>query len=346
MTKPKVAFYWCASCGGCEEAVIDLAEVVLDVVEAVDIVFWPVALDFKISDVEALADGELAASFVNGAIRTSEQREMVELLRRKSGAVVAFGACAWLGGIPGLANLSSRESILDYVYHEVPSMQDGNGVRPQEETDVPEGRLRLPHFDEDVRTLDQVIDVDYYLPGCPPPPSLIAQAVTALVEGKLPEKGSVLAPDVALCAECPRAGTKPEDLKVERFHRPYEIVADPETCLLAQGLVCLGPATRSGCDAVCIAANMPCTGCMGPTSRVLDHGAKALSAIASLMQTQEQEEIAALAEQLVDPVGTFYRYSLPASLLHRHVAPDGARAEVEADGATPVGASTRGGGGS
>jgi F420-non-reducing hydrogenase small subunit len=335
MTKPKVALYWCASCGGCEEAVVDLAEAVLDVVDAVDIVFWPVAMDFKVSDVEALADGELAASFINGAIRTSEQREMVELLRRKSGAVVAFGACAWLGGVPGLANLYSRESLLDFVYRGSPSTVDGDGVRPQEETDVPEGRLRLPHFDEDVRTLDQVIDVDYYLPGCPPPASLIAQAVTALVEGRLPEKGSVLAPDVALCAECPRAGTKPEDLKVERFHRPYEIVADQETCLLAQGLVCLGPATRSGCGAVCIAANMPCTGCMGPTSRVIDHGAKALSAIASLIGAQEEPEIAALAEQIVDPVGTFYRYSLPASLLHHRVG---------ANGSPPVGAATSGGG--
>jgi len=317
MSKPKVAFSWCASCGGCEEAVVDLNEAVLDVVEAVDIAFWPVALDFKISDVEALADGELAAAFINGAIRTSEQAEVARLLRRKAGAVVAFGACAWLGGIPGLANLYTRESILDFVYRDSPSTVDGDGVRPQEETEVPEGTLHLPHFDEDVRTLDQVIDVDYYLPGCPPPAALIAQAVTALLEGRLPEKGSVLAPDVALCSECPRAETKPEDMTVERFHRPYEIIADPDLCLLAQGIVCMGPATRSGCGAVCTAANMPCTGCMGPTSRVIDHGAKALSAIASLMPGREQPEIAALAEQIVDPVGTFYRYSLPASLLHR-----------------------------
>jgi F420-non-reducing hydrogenase small subunit len=319
MTKPKVAFYWCASCGGCEEAVVDLAEVVLDVVEAVDIAFWPVAMDFKVSDVESLADGELAASFVNGAIRTSEQREMVELLRRKSGAVVAFGACAWLGGIPGLANLSSRESILEFVYHGSPSVQDGDGTAPQELIEVPEGSLRLPHFDETVRTLDQVIDVDYYLPGCPPPANLIAEAVMALVEGRLPEKGSVLAPDVALCAECPRAETKPQDLKIGAFKRPYEVVADPDTCLLAQGLVCLGPATRSGCAAVCIGANMPCTGCMGPTSRVIDHGAKALAAIASLIDAREESEIASIADEIVDPVGTFYRYSLPASLLHRRV---------------------------
>ena len=83
MAKPKVAFYWCSSCGGCEEAVVDLNEDILKVVDAVDIVLWPVALDFKKKDVEALADGEIAVSFINGAIRLAEQEEWVKLLRQK-----------------------------------------------------------------------------------------------------------------------------------------------------------------------------------------------------------------------------------------------------------------------
>ena len=319
--KPKVAFYWCASCGGCEEAVVDLAEDVLTVVEAVDIAFWPVALDFKREDVEALADGELAASFINGAIRTSEQQEMAELLRRKSGAVVAFGSCAWLGGIPGLANQYSREEILARVYREVPSLANDEGTVPAEEIDVDQGQLTLPAFFDSVRTLDQVVEVDYFLPGCPPPGDLIKAAVMALVEGRLPPTGTVLAPDVALCSECPRAATKPQKPQIKAFRRPHEVVADPDVCLLAQGLICLGPATRAGCGGVCIGANMPCTGCMGPTSRVVDHGAKALSAIASLIDSTEGEEIAARAREIADPVGTFYRYSLPASLLHRRVVP-------------------------
>jgi len=319
--KPKVAFYWCASCGGCEEAVVDLAEDVLTVVEAVDIAFWPVALDFKREDVEALADGELAASFINGAIRTSEQQEMAELLRRKSGAVVAFGSCAWLGGIPGLANQYSREEILARVYREVPSLANDEGTVPAEEIDVDQGQLTLPAFFDSVWTLDQVVDVDYFLPGCPPPGHLIKAAVMALVEGKLPPTGTVLAPDVALCSECPCAATKPRKPEIKAFRRPHEVVADPDVCLLAQGLICLGPATRAGCGGVCIGANMPCTGCMGPTSRVVDHGAKALSAIASLIDSTEEEEIAARAREIADPVGTFYRYSLPASLLQRRVVP-------------------------
>ena len=162
MSKPKVAFYWCASCGGCEEAVVDLAEGILPVVEAVDIIFWPVALDFKRSDIEAMADGEITVSFINGAIRTSEQAEMSELLRRKSQLVVAFGSCAHLGGIPGLANFYSRESITDRAYQEVPSVVNPENARPQEETKLDNGTtLTLPTFSETVRTLDQTLAVSF-----------------------------------------------------------------------------------------------------------------------------------------------------------------------------------------
>ncbi|MDH4158474.1 MAG: oxidoreductase, partial [candidate division Zixibacteria bacterium] len=181
MSKPKVAFYWCASCGGCEEAVVDLAEDILRVVAAVDIVFWPVALDFKRTDVEALADREIAVSFINGAVRTSEQFEMVELLRKKSGLVVAFGSCAQLGGIPGLANVADREQILEEVYSNCPSLDNPNKTVPLEKIDVAEGTLTLPSLWNTVKSLDQVIEVDYYLPGCPPPVKLIQEAVNAIL---------------------------------------------------------------------------------------------------------------------------------------------------------------------
>lgn len=319
MSRPKVGFYWCASCGGCEEAVLDLAEDILKVVEAVEIAVWPVALDFKRADVESLEDGELAVSFVNGAIRTSEEEETADLFRRKSQLLIAFGSCSHLGGIPGLANLFDRESILKHVYSEVPSVVNPDGVTPQEETKVPEGIVTLPAFYDAVKTLDQTVDVDFYLPGCPPPVNLIQDALAAILENRLPPKGSVLAPDIALCHECPTKDTKPDKLLVKEFKRPHEIEIDPEKCLLAQGLLCLGPATRSGCGAACVKANMPCTGCLGPTSRVKDYGATALSAIASILDSNDEQEIASLTERIVDPEGTFYRYSLPASLLFRRV---------------------------
>lgn len=322
MAKPKVAFYWNASCGGCEEAVIDLNEDILKVVEAVDIVFWPVALDFKKKDVEAMGDGEIAVSFINGAIRTEEQEEMVKLLRKKSGLIVAFGSCSHLGGIPGLANFWDRETIFTRVYKTVPSTANPNGIVPQQKTNVPEGELTLPEFYDTVKTLDQTIDVDYYLPGCAPPPDLIMNAVTAILEGKLPEKGAVLAPEKSLCDTCPRGEKKPEKLSIKEIKRPYEIIPDPEKCFLEEGIICLGPVTRSGCGERCINANMPCRGCFGPTKEVVDQGAKGLSAIASILGVEDEEKMTEedtkkLIDQIVDPAGLFYMYSLASSLLKR-----------------------------
>ena len=326
MSKPKVALYWCASCGGCEEAVVDLAEGILDVVAAVDIVFWPVALDFKKSDVEAMADGEITLSLINGAICSSEQEEMVHMLRRKSQLVIAFGSCAHMGGIPGLANLFSRQAVLDSSYHESPSVTNEDHVEPQVEYSENGHRLTLPSLWETVKTLNQVIAVDYYIPGCPPPVNIIKEALDAVLQGKLPERGSILAPDVPLCDECRRRESKPDQLKIDSFKRPHLALSDPDQCLLAQGFICVGPVTRKGCGAVCVEGNMPCTGCMGPTGRVHDYGAKALSAFASLISANADDAIATAADTIADPTGTFYRYSLPASFLHR-----AARANVTGD---------------
>ncbi len=322
MAKPKVAFYWCASCGGCEEAVIDLNEDILKVVEAVDIAFWPVALDFKYKDVEAMPDGGIAVSFINGAVRNSEQEEIVNLLRKKSGLVVAFGSCSHLGGIPGLANFYDREAVFTRAYKTVPTVENPDGTLPQLSTKVPEGELTLPEFYDTVKPLDQVVDVDYYLPGCAPPPDLIMNAVGAILEGKLPEKGTVLAPDKSLCQTCPRGENKPDKLVMKKVRRVHEIIPDPDKCFLEEGIICLGPATRSGCGERCISANMPCRGCFGPTNEVQDQGGKMASVIASVLgldgeERLSEEEAAKLVGQIADPAGTFYRFSLPSSPLRR-----------------------------
>lgn len=322
MAKPKVAFYWCASCGGCEEAVVDLNENILKVTDAVDIVFWPVALDFKLKDVEAMKDGEIAVTFINGAVRLSEQEETVKLLRKKSGLVVSFGACSHLGGIPGLANFWNRETIFTRQFKEVPTMENPDGVTPQLKTKVKVGELILPEFYDTVKTMAQTIPVDYFLPGCPPPPDLILNAVTAILEGKLPEKGSVLAPKKALCDTCPVKDSKPEKLSIKEIKRPWQVKMDPKLCFLAQGVICVGPATRSGCGETCIRANQPCRGCFGPVDGVVDQGAKALSMIASLLgiedeDTLTEEQVSKLIDGIADPAGTFYRFSLASSLLGR-----------------------------
>jgi F420-non-reducing hydrogenase small subunit len=94
-------------------------------------------------------------------------------------------------------------------------------------------------------------------------------------------------------------------------------VPDPTVCYLAQGYICLGPATRSGCGERCINANMTCRGCFGPTPEAIDLGAKALSAIASLVDTKDGAEAARIAAMVPDPAGVLYMYALPSSLLQR-----------------------------
>ncbi len=317
MTKPKVAFYWCASCGGCEEAVVDLAENVLKVVDAVDIVLWPVALDFKLSDVKAWKPGEVAVAFINGSVRTSEHEMWVKLLREKCGMVVAFGSCSHLGGIPGLANCTTREEIFRNKYLESPTSDNPGKVLPREKETVDGYELELPRVWNTVKALDQVIDVDYYLPGCAPPPDLILNAVNAILSGDLPPKGSVLTTGKALCETCPRNESKPEEFTITEFKRLATHSPDPEKCFLAEGFVCMGPVTRGGCGERCIRGNMPCRGCFGPTPEALDQGTKFLASLGGCTSAETPEEARTLAESLTDPLGTLYRFSLPKSLLHR-----------------------------
>jgi F420-non-reducing hydrogenase small subunit len=321
MAKPKLALYWASSCGGCEIAVIDIEAKILAVADFFDIVFWPCVMDFKYKDVEALPDGDITVCLFNGAIRTSENEYMAKLLRAKSKVMVAFGSCAGEGCIPALANFYDKKTIFDYVYNESPSVDESSkGVYPETHTKMPEGEIEIPEFWNTVKTLDQVVDVDYYIPGCPPQSIQIAAAIEAVIDilknGKpLPPKGTFLgAGDKTVCDECPR---EKKEKKIKKFYRPQEIMIDPNECLLDQGILCMGPATRSGCDALCVKANIGCRGCYGTPPEVLDQGAKMVSALGSVLDATNPEEARKIIETLVDPMGTFYRFSMAASLLKR-----------------------------
>jgi F420-non-reducing hydrogenase small subunit len=106
-------------------------------------------------------------------------------------------------------------------------------------------------------------------------------------------------------------------MTIKEIKRPHEVLLDPKTCFLAQGVICMGPATRGGCGERCIEGNMPCRGCMGPTDQVTDQGAKFLSAFASILDATEEKDVERLVDSIVDPAGTFYRFSLPSSILKR-----------------------------
>ncbi|RPI19137.1 MAG: oxidoreductase [Ignavibacteriae bacterium] len=321
MSKPKLALYWASSCGGCEIAVVDLEAKILDVAGFFEIVLWPCVMDFKYKDIEALPDGDITLCLFNGAIRTSENEHLAKMLRAKSKVMVAFGSCAGDGAIPSLANFYDKDSIYEYVFKTCPSLEESSrGVYPETKTTMPEGEIEIPVFWETVKTLDQVIDVDYYIPGCPPQTFQIAAAVEAVIDilqnGKpLPPKGTVLgAGDKTCCDDCTRVKS---EKKIKKFYRPQDIITDPEQCLLEQGIVCMGPATRNGCEALCMKANMGCRGCYGPPEGVLDQGAKMVSALSSVIDAQNPEDAKKIIDTIADPLGTFYRFSMASSILRR-----------------------------
>jgi F420-non-reducing hydrogenase small subunit len=283
--------------------------------DLVDIVFWPCLMDFKYSDIEAMADNEIDVCFFNGAIRSSENEHIAKLLRQKSKVMVAFGACAHEGGIPGLANFYDPESILERVYDTAESLDDSAGTRPSPSTQMPEGEITLPTFCEQVKTLAQTVPVDYYMPGCPPVVDQVGAVFGALLEGNIPEPGAVIGADGKTnCDVCPRKKS-PHGVRVKAFTRPHLIEADPEICFLEQGLLCSGPATRAGCGLPCINGNMPCRGCYGPPDGVEDQGAKLLSAIAAIIDADTPEDVQRIMDTVVDPVGTYYRFNLSDSIL-------------------------------
>ncbi len=327
--KIKIAQYWGAGCGGCDVALLDIDAKILDVHAIAEVVFWPIGFDGKLHEIEQMPDKSITVSFYNGAIRNSENEHVAKVLREKSVVMIAFGSCACFGGTPGLANVTNREEVFQTVYKDTVSTDNPDFVTPQTKLTVAEGELELPRFYDSVKTLDEVVDVDYFMPGCPPTVNLIALAVDAVAKhvtegAPLPPKGTVIASDKTLCDECDRERVE-KGRRIERIYQAYEIKADPKKCLLDQGIICIGPATRAGCGAMCPNANMPCRGCMGPTKAVMDQGGSMLSALSSLLNITDsesklsEEQIIELMSQVKDPLGTFYAFTLPKSLLKRTV---------------------------
>jgi F420-non-reducing hydrogenase small subunit len=284
-----------------------------------DVVFWPVAMDAKYKDVEKMEDKSILLTLFNGGIRNNENEHIAKLLREKSQILVAFGSCANEGCIPGLANLSNSSEIITTAFNTI-STDNPQKIYPQATYHMPEGDIHIPTIYPVLRTLDQVVDVDYFMPGCPPESHQIAAVIDLVIavlkgEAKLPPAGAVIgAGNSTVCDECSR---KRSEKLIKEFRRTWQIPMDQQECLLEQGILCSGMATRSGCNALCPTAHMPCIGCYGPAPDVVDQGARMMSAVSSVIDSKDPKEIDRILDGIVDPAGTFYRFGLASSLLHR-----------------------------
>jgi F420-non-reducing hydrogenase small subunit len=318
--KIKLAICRGTTCSGCDVAVLDIHERLLLVADKAEIVFAPTLVDTKYKDLEKIKDKEIDVCLYHGAIRDSENEHMAKLLRKKSKLMIALGSCACFGGLFGLINTTTTNEIMDEVYKNTPSTVNPHNTLPQTEyTDKKGHTVTLPKLYDTVTSLDEKVEVDYFIPLCPPMPDQIMTALQAVLTWHLPPKGTVLASDKALCSECKRKKSEPRT--IGKLHRTYEKEIDQEKCMLEQGLLCMGPATRAGCGTICLKANVPCRGCAGPTKGVVDQGANILQLIATIYGVPEEslteEDAKEMMKQIKDPLGTFYRFTLATSLLKR-----------------------------
>ncbi len=309
MPKTRLAVFTATGCPACENAVMDIHYQVTPLTRWAELSFWPYLLGSRWEDLDQ--GKNIDVCLFAGAIGTEADRQAALALREKSRIMVACGSCAAFGGLPGLVNL-------------VPCSDDAS-------TDPQEG-LRLPKRESRVCALSSVARVDYFVPGCAPTQSLLWTALQSLVcggespsrmafaasrlpeaislsvtSGVLPPPGSVFAGEKAVCASCSRVK---QEKKFAAFQRPYQINPDPGRCLLEQGVICQGLATREGCGGLCTAAGAGCRGCFGKAEAVFDPGAKMVSAISSTIDSADAAEIKRISNEFVDLSGTFYRYTL------------------------------------
>ncbi len=293
----RLAEEWFATCAGCEVTILDIGEPLIDLLKQVSIVHMPVLMDHKLygqtGEGTNIEIPEADIGILTGGIRTEEHKEIAREMRKKVKTLISLGSCASFGGVPALANLSTAADLLQKV--------DGDSIS----TD-PDGaaKVDIPALTDRVYAVSEVVPVDVFLPGCPTTPEMVAGALTALLEGK-----PFALPSKSVCDECPTKREKKTTTTLKRrFEAPEFTPGRPLSemrCLMEQGFLCVGPATRGGCggsDGIprCIRAYMPCEGCFGPLSEKANPMVDMMGALST---------IGLDPKQVPDRAATFNRFS-------------------------------------
>lgn len=210
--KPRVALFDFSSCEGCQLQLFNLEEKFLDLIKIVEVVSFREGMKEHSDRYDiAIIDGSIMRPMDAGRLRE---------IRKNAKIVVAIGACACTGGVNKLRNRWTSGDVLREVYGD---------------TDFT-GNPLFDIFDA-VQAADEVVNVDYYVPGCPIDRDEFTKVMTALVMGKQPRL-----PNYPVCVECK---------------------LNENQCLFERGMYCLGPITRAGCNAICPTHGQGCAGCRG-----------------------------------------------------------------------------------
>jgi F420-non-reducing hydrogenase small subunit len=243
-----------SACAGCEVSILDLGEELLKILEKIQTLHAPILMDHKYFNA---GDGNWEINIpkadigiISGAVRTEENMTVAKAVRERCNLVIAHGTCACFGGIPAMANVIAPDVLKEGIYPPEPAGESNE--------------FALPAFTNRVIALNEIMQVDVFIPGCPPPKEMFASALTAILEGR-----SFALPEDTVCNECPKIKEKrtvaaDNGLAFPEMRRPLEPVPLEQRCLFEQGYFCMGAATRNGCKARCLKVDMPCRGCMGP----------------------------------------------------------------------------------
>jgi F420-non-reducing hydrogenase small subunit len=316
----KFAYLLVGGCGGCDMAIVDLSERLVDALGHLEVVFWaPTVADVKYKDLEAMPDQSIDLAFVSGMVRNKENEHLVKVLRQKAKILVAFGICAALGGIPGMANLHKKEELFENAYIKSPSTDNPDGIIPQPVSKEGEFELTLPEFLDEVKPVSAIVDVDYFVGGCPPHHEHVAKIVEAVVSGNLPPKGSWITNGKSVCDVCPRNPANKGETRefIGEVKRMHEGKVDEEKCLLQQGYLCLGPITQGDCGALCPKVGIRCAGCGGPIPPTKDFGLRAISAIGSILK--DEKVVEQVFEKYPVLAKLVYRYALPGAMISKKI---------------------------
>jgi F420-non-reducing hydrogenase small subunit len=251
---------------------------------------------------------------LTGALRTEHDVECAHKMRESCEKILAFGVCAVFGGPQGSGFAHSTEELLEAAFVKGPTTETHF---------VPD--IGVPRLLPEVRPIDSEIHVDYYLPGCPPHPFFVFEALRAVLGGGEPDFG----PE-NVCYRCTRAMRPGEVSSLRRIH---EGPIDPKACFLSQGILCMGSATLDRCLGPCPKHGVPCTGCAGPSENViLEPNRDVRTEVADRMSKVTKIPREKIVQEIELAAKTYYAYAMaspvfrqkPTFLLRRWISRGGA----------------------
>jgi F420-non-reducing hydrogenase small subunit len=289
--KATVSTEWLSGCSGCHIAMVDLHEKLLGLVEEVDFVRVPVLMDVKHYP-------KATVGVVEGAIRSDHDRDAVQKMRDSVDVLVAFGSCAVYGGPSGLGWLHTQDSVMSTVYDGGPT--NAGGERPDADA---------PALEDSVVPIDEVVDVDVYLPGCPPHPYFVGAGLRAAMGASdLKMTGKTV------CADCNRTMHKREGVELRRG----EVTAEKsEMCFLSQGVICLGSVTLNRCNSPCPQSGVACFGCAGPSvDQITEPHLDLRTSVAARIHRLTGIEEAEVVRYFEEDAKTLYAYAVASPVIH------------------------------